>query len=66
MSEIDEPVFQDKLLQCKICGHEYTWTAGEQLYFYDRNLQQPLRCPRCRALRHKGLAEDTRGVSDEQ
>lgn len=41
--------FQDKTLNCKDCGSEFTWTAGEQKFFADKGLQNPpSRCKDCR------------------
>ena len=28
--------FQDKLLKCVDCGTDFVFTAGEQLFFYDK------------------------------
>jgi hypothetical protein len=32
--------FQDKTLTCMDCGTEFIWTAGEQLFFADKQLQE--------------------------
>lgn len=47
-NNVNELRFVDKLIQCKICGQMFCFSAGEQLYFSDRNLNEPKRCPRCR------------------
>jgi len=31
--------FQDKSLTCVDCGTEFIWTAGEQLFFADKNFK---------------------------
>ena len=36
--------FQDQVLICKICGESFIWSAGEQEFYSDRKLSQPLRC----------------------
>ena len=42
--------FQDKTLNCVDCGTEFLWTAGEQLFFADKNFKnEPKRCKSCRA-----------------
>lgn len=38
----------DKLLQCRQCGIEFTFTEGEQEFYMQRGLSQPSRCPQCR------------------
>src|SRR5262249_46776812 len=49
----------DKTLTCRDCGIEFTFTAGEQEFYQAKGLvNEPGRCPECRALRREG-----RGVS---
>jgi CxxC-x17-CxxC domain-containing protein len=44
--------FQDKILSCVDCGAEFVWTAGEQLFFADKNFKnEPKRCKACKAKR---------------
>ena len=44
--------FQDKTLHCVDCGAEFVWTAGEQLFFADKNFKnEPKRCKSCKARR---------------
>jgi CxxC-x17-CxxC domain-containing protein len=44
--------FQDKVLTCIDCGTEFVFTAGEQLFFYDKQFKnQPKRCKNCKAKR---------------
>jgi len=44
--------FSDKTLTCKDCGQEFIWTSGEQEFYQSRGLMnQPGRCPSCRAAR---------------
>ena len=44
--------FQDKTLNCVDCGTEFIWTAGEQLFFADKNFKnEPKRCKGCKAKR---------------
>lgn len=44
--------FQDKTLHCVDCGAEFVWTAGEQLFFADKNFKnEPKRCKACKAKR---------------
>ena len=44
--------FQDKTLKCVDCGAEFIWTAGEQLFFADKQFKnEPKRCKACKAKR---------------
>jgi len=44
--------FQDKSLTCVDCGSEFIWTAGEQLFFADKQFKnEPKRCKACKAKR---------------
>jgi CxxC-x17-CxxC domain-containing protein len=44
--------FQDKILRCVDCGTEFVWTAGEQLFFADKNFKnEPKRCKTCKTKR---------------
>ena len=44
--------FSDKTLTCKDCGQEFIWTSGEQEFYQSRGLvNEPGRCPSCRAAR---------------
>ena len=44
--------FLDRILSCVDCGAEFTWTAGEQLFFADKNFKnEPKRCKSCKAKR---------------
>jgi len=44
--------FQDKVLTCIDCGAEFTFTAGEQLFFHDKQFKnEPKRCKACKSKR---------------
>lgn len=44
--------YADKVLTCRECGAEFTFTAGEQEFYATRGLRnEPGRCPPCRASR---------------
>jgi CxxC-x17-CxxC domain-containing protein len=44
--------FTDKTLTCKDCNQEFIWTSGEQEFYQTRGLvNEPGRCPSCRAAR---------------
>ena len=41
--------FVDKLLNCRDCGKEFVFTAGEQQFYASKGLQhEPRRCNDCR------------------
>jgi CxxC-x17-CxxC domain-containing protein len=45
-------VYADKMLQCRECGSEFVFTAGEQEFYASKGLvNEPARCPDCRASR---------------
>ncbi len=44
--------YRDRILTCRDCGNEFTFTAGEQEFFASKGLSNPPgRCPTCRAAR---------------
>jgi CxxC-x17-CxxC domain-containing protein len=44
--------FVDRLLICADCGGEFIFTAGEQLFFYDKQFKNdPKRCKPCKSRR---------------
>jgi len=44
--------FQDKILKCVDCGTEFVFTAGEQVFFHDKQFKnEPKRCKNCKAKR---------------
>jgi len=46
--------YEDKVLKCRECGRDFVFTTGEQEFFASRGLMnQPARCPECRALRRQ-------------
>lgn len=50
-------MFQDKTLVCRDCGRSFLFTAGEQGFYLEKGLlNQPQRCPECRAQRRQARA----------
>ncbi len=44
--------FVDRFLKCADCGQDFIFTAGEQLFFYDKQFKNdPKRCKLCKAKR---------------
>lgn len=47
--------FTDKMLTCRDCSNEFTFSAGEQEFYSSRGLMnEPRRCPECRSARRTG------------
>ena len=54
--------FQDKVLACRDCGKEFTWTASEQEFYQKKGFENaPVRCPDCRALKKQRMNDDRGG-----
>ncbi len=48
-------MYEDKTLQCKDCGAEFTFTAGEQEFYAEKGFEnEPQRCKECRNARKNG------------
>ena len=46
--------YVDKLLNCRDCGKEFVFTAGEQQFYASKGLQhEPRRCNECRNTRRQ-------------
>jgi CxxC-x17-CxxC domain-containing protein len=53
--------FEDKTLVCRDCGTNFIFTAGEQGFYLEKGLlNEPQRCPTCRANRRRERAGGTR------
>ncbi|MHB8621064.1 MAG: zinc-ribbon domain containing protein [Chloroflexota bacterium] len=49
--------FADKTLVCRECGADFTFTTGEQEFYAEKGLlNEPQRCPTCRATRRRERA----------
>jgi CxxC-x17-CxxC domain-containing protein len=61
--------FVDKILKCADCGTDFVFTAGEQLFFFDKQFKNdPKRCKQCKAKRASGSSSvrpETRTVCSE-
>ena len=48
----------DRVLKCRDCSAEFVFTAGEQLFFHDKEFKNaPRRCKPCKAKRTDGGAK---------
>jgi CxxC-x17-CxxC domain-containing protein len=55
--------FDDRFLKCSDCGQEFVFTAGEQLFFHDKQFKNdPKRCKLCKAKR-AGLGRSAGAVA---
>ncbi len=53
--------YQDRVLTCRDCGREFTFSAGEQEFYASKGLtNEPGRCPDCRAARRNSHSSSTR------
>src|ERR1700760_2861423 len=44
--------FVDKILKCSDCAKDFVFTAGEQLFFFDKQFKNdPKRCKPCKSMR---------------
>lgn len=47
--------YTDRILTCVDCGGDFVFTAGEQLFFHDKQfVNDPKRCKACKAKRNSG------------
>jgi CxxC-x17-CxxC domain-containing protein len=54
------PEFEDKSIGCIDCSKDFVWTAGEQTFFRDKQLQNPpKRCKECKQAKNERLAAIT-------
>ena len=45
-------MFEDRILKCVDCGSDFVFTAGEQLFFHEKQFKNdPKRCKQCKAKR---------------
>ena len=39
---------KDKIIICRNCGNEFTFTVGEQKFYEEKGFTAPVRCKECR------------------
>lgn len=53
----NEAEFEDKTILCIDCNKTFVWTVGEQVFFRDKQLQNPpKRCKDCKQAKNERLA----------
>lgn len=56
--------FQDRMLKCVDCGEDFVFTAGEQLFFHDKQFKnEPKRCKACKGKRAQVLGLPASGYN---
>lgn len=56
--------YQDKILKCVDCGSEFVFTAGEQLFFHDKQFRnEPKRCKPCKGKRASVMGHSGAGYA---
>jgi CxxC-x17-CxxC domain-containing protein len=62
---VEDVHFEDKTLRCRECNEPFTWTAGEQQFYKEKQLINiPARCPKCRAARKAKLGLPDRAMTE--
>lgn len=52
---------KDKVIKCSDCSQDFAFTAGEQEFYSEKGLKDPVRCPICRATHKAASADKFRG-----
>lgn len=53
----DAPDVEDANIDCIDCGEQFVWTAGEQIFFRDKGLENPpKRCKTCKQAKNQRLS----------
>ena len=53
--------YRDKSLDCVECQKPFVWTAGEQLFYADKNFKnEPKRCKECKSRRSQRMGHVSR------
>ncbi len=56
----------DKVIVCKDCGKEFTFTEGEQAFYAERGFHEPVRCKACRDARKALKEQKEQAAGSEQ
>jgi CxxC-x17-CxxC domain-containing protein len=57
-------MLQDKTISCRDCGRDFVFTAGEQGFYLEKGLlNEPQRCPGCRANRRRERTSSGAGAT---
>ncbi len=59
--------FEDKIMTCRECGNEFTFTMGEQSFYAEKGLMNsPSRCADCRQARKQSNGGGGGGYSRDR
>jgi CxxC-x17-CxxC domain-containing protein len=58
--------FEDRTLVCEDCSEEFTFSADEQQFFYERGFQSPKRCKSCRQKRKMSRTDSSGGFRERK
>ena len=59
--------YRDRILVCRDCGNDFTFTAGEQEFYASKGLTNtPGRCPSCRSTRRHSQSSSSYTPRSEQ
>ena len=57
----------DRSIRCMDCTEDFVWTAGEQRFFLDKNLQNPpKRCKDCKKAKNRRIEAVAKGRTTGQ
>lgn len=60
-------MYSDKVLNCKECGVEFTFTTSEQEFYHEKGFtNEPGRCPECRSARKAQTRNNSGYVRSER
>ena len=59
--------FRDRILTCVVCGEQFVFSAGEQLFFHDKQFKnEPKRCKPCKLKSHSDAKDTYSGKTDKR
>lgn len=60
-------MFTDKILTCRDCGQDFTFTASEQEFYAEKGFtNEPSRCPECRQIKKQQMRGNSGGYGRPQ
>ncbi len=57
---------QDKIIICRNCGKEFVFSVGEQRFFEEKGLSEPVRCKDCKAKRKEQSSIKEENIEKKQ
>ena len=52
---------KDQIIKCEHCNQDFVFTAGEEVFFKEKGLSIPTKCPICRAIFKEAKKDQFRG-----